>query len=116
MSGKRSFTLSFKSWAGCRDERVYLPLPRLHLHMAAGGRGGRLLLPGRGVRLPLRPLQIQKEKENGLFSGSAEQHFLTGGRLQTIQAGAIVAMPTLHVCVYSKGIHREDSRDFSTTK
>lgn len=78
--------------------------------MAAGGPGGRLLLPDRGLGLPLRPLQIQKEKENGLFSGSTEQHFL--GKLQTVNTGGIVAMPTLHVYVYNKGIRREDSRDF----
>lgn len=93
--------------------------------MAAGGRGGRLLLPDRGVGLPLRPLQIQKEKENGLFSGSTEQHFLTanqvsfanmGVKLQTINTGVIVAMPTLHVYVYNKGINQEASWDFYTTK
>lgn len=74
---------------------MYLPLPRLHLDVAAGGRGGRLLLPDRGVGLPLRPLQTQKEKENGLFSGSTEQRFLTANRV----TGATVAMPTLHVYV-----------------
>lgn len=93
---------------------MYLPLPRLHLYMAAGGRGGRLLLPDRGVDLPLRPLQIQKEKENGLFSGSTDQHFANMGvKLQTINTGVIVAMPTLHVYVYN---NREDSQDFYTTK
>lgn len=113
--------LSFKYWTVSRDEpvkdtRVPASLPRLHLHVASGGRGGRLLLPGRGVGLPLRPLQIQTEKENGLFSGSAEQHFLTANQVGFGNSGVIVAMPTLHVYVYNKGIHREDSRDFYTTE
>lgn len=40
-----------------KNTRVPASLPRLYLHVGGGGCGGGLLLPGRGVRLPLRPLQ-----------------------------------------------------------
>lgn len=40
--------------------------------------GGPVLLPGCGLHLPRCPLQTQREEEeNGLFSGSAEQHLFS---------------------------------------
>lgn len=63
---QKKFTLSFKYWivSMCdgRDEhvkntRVPASVPRLDLYVAGGGCGGGLLLPDRGVSLPLCPLQ-----------------------------------------------------------
>lgn len=41
-----------------KNTRVPASLPRLHLYMAGGGHGSRLLLPDHGVSVPLHPLQI----------------------------------------------------------
>lgn len=55
---------------------VSLSRRRLHVHMAGGGSSGRILLPGGGFNVPLRPPQTQKENEKGLHSCSTEQHLL----------------------------------------
>lgn len=40
-----------------KNTRVPASVPRLYLYVAGGGCGGGLLLPDRGVSLPLCPLQ-----------------------------------------------------------
>lgn len=40
-----------------KNMRVPFSLPRLYIHVAGGGCGGRLLLPDSGVSVPLCPLQ-----------------------------------------------------------
>lgn len=69
---------------GCNEHvkntRAPASLPRLDLYVGGGGCGGWLLLPHHGINVPLCPLQT--EKENGLFSGATEQHFVTHSSLQ----------------------------------
>lgn len=52
-------------------------LHRRHRDVGDRSSGGLVLLPGCGLHLPLCPLQTQREEEDGLFSGSAEQHFFS---------------------------------------
>lgn len=61
--------------------------------MAACGCGGCVLLPAGCFDLPLRPLQAEREKKDGLHPGSTEQRILTS---ITLSRPTLVTLQTAH--------------------